>query len=188
MRKEGLESKSIKEKREVVEKLRKDVDEWQAVILSDFSGMSIKEMEDVRGALNESGGSFHVMGNTIIKRALKDTGFSELADKISGPNAVAYTTANPVDLIQTLVRKTKIYENLKIKSGAFEKRLLSRDEIRAVATLPPREVLTAQLLSMLNAPLSNFMNVFNAILLKFIYVLKACEEKKDRTLGGNGNA
>jgi len=188
MRRENLESKSIKEKREIVEKLKEDVSKWQVVLLSDFSGMSIKEMEDVRGALKESGGSFHVMGNTIIKRALKDTGFSGLADKISGPNAVAYTAANPVDLIQTLVRKTKIYENLKIKSGAFEKRLLSRDEIGAIATLPPREDLTAQLLSMLNAPLSNFMNVFNGILLKFIYVLKACEEKKDRTLGGNGNA
>lgn len=187
MRRKNLESKSMGEKREIVERLKEDVNRWQIVVLSDFSGMSVKEMEDVREALKETGGGFRVVKNTIIKRVLKDTVFNGLVDKISGSNAIAYTEKDPVNLIQALVKKVKSCENLKIKSGAFEKKLLSLNDIEAIATLPPREVLTAQLLSMLNAPLSNFMNVFNGILLRFIYVLKACE-KKDRTLGGKGNA
>jgi large subunit ribosomal protein L10 len=179
---EKLERRNIERKKEMTKKLKEDISKWQVVVLSDFSGMNINEMEDVRGALKENDCSFHVMGNTIIKRALKDTKFEQLVDEISGPNVVAYTKNNPVSLIQTLVKKSRVHKNLKIKTGIVEKRLLSQDEIKRISTLPPREVLTAQLLAVFNAPLSNFISVSNGVLLKFIYVLKACQDKRQSHL------
>jgi len=153
----------------------------QSVVLSDFTGLDVAAISDLRRQCREAGIRYRVVKNTLAKRAVEDAGMNELTPLLEGPNAWAVHESDQVVAAKVLHDFAKDNESLKIRAGFMEGRLLSIDELQALAKLPSREVLLAQVVGTLAAPMSGFAGVLTALLRGFATVVDAYQ--KQRTEG-----
>jgi len=168
------------EKSELVERLHGELKETKAVFVTDYMGLTVEEISQLRGQIRAVGGKYQVVKNTLLKRASEGTGATGLSPYLEGPTAVAMAFADPVALAKALVDFAKKNEKLEIQGGVLGEQVLSLQDVRDLATMPSREVLLARLLGTLNAPASNFVGVCAAMVRQLLYALKAIEEKKNQ--------
>jgi large subunit ribosomal protein L10 len=102
-----------------------------------------------------------VAKNSLIRRAIKDTGYSSLEDKLGGPVGLIISSEDPVEIAKTVVGFKDLGEKFKLRGGVVDGAPVTADEIRALATLPPKEVIFAQLLGLLNAPATQLVRLLN---------------------------
>ncbi len=150
----------------------------KAIVLSDFTGLNVKDISELRRVCREKGIVFHVVKNTLAKRSLEDLGYGGVAPMLQGPTAVAISTSDEVVAAQILKKFADDYELPKIKGGFVSGRAISAEEVLRLASLPAREVLLAQMVGTVQAPLRGLVTVLNASLRDLMGVLKAIEEKK----------
>ncbi len=163
---------------ELAERLAEQLKEAKMVIASEYVGLTVAEMESIRNTLKEQGFTFNVIKNNIVKKAIVGTEWEVLTEHLRGPNAFAICFDDPAALAKALVDKAKEFKKLKVKFGCMDGRVFDAKDIIALSKLPPREVLLAQLLGTMKAPISGFVNVLAANIRQLLYVLKAIEEKK----------
>ncbi len=163
---------------ELAERLRERLQEAKLMVVAEYSGLTVDQMESIRNAVKEKGYTFNVIKNNIVKKAVKDTEWEVLTDRLTGPNVFALCFDDPAGLAKILVDKAKEFDKLKIKFGCLGGKIIEKDDIVALSKLPPREVLLAQVLGTMKAPISGFVNVLAANIRQLLYVLKAIEEKK----------
>lgn len=175
------------EKTELIERLKAELGETQAVFVTDYKGLSVAEISQLRGGLKVVGGKYQVVKNTLLKRAVEGTPATGLEPLLQGPTAIAMALKDPVALAKVLVDFAKKNEKLVIQGGVLGVQILSFQDIRDLATMPGRGVLLARLLGCMNAPVANFVGVCAAIMRQLLYVLKAIEEKKNQGLGEGEN-
>lgn len=134
----------------------------------------------MRRQIRKAGSELRVAKNTLLRRASSDTDFAGLADSFTGPTAVVFVRDNPVPVVKVLNKfiKDNPAVPLKIKAGVLNKAVLSAGEIDMLAELPSREVLIAQLLGVLTAPMRNLVSVLAEVQRKFLRVLNAVAETK----------
>ena len=130
-------------------------------IVSESRGMTAGEATEVRRKLRAVRGELRVAKNTLIRRAIKDTAYSELDRQLGGPVGLILSFADPIELAKTVTGMRELGEKLKIRGGVLEGKPLSAEEIEALASLPPREIILAQLLGLLMAPATRLVRLLN---------------------------
>lgn len=167
-------------KKELVKELNSALNEAAAVFVTDPIGLNVESVTKLRSNIRNTGGSYRVVKNTLLRRAVEGTPYESITDLFKGATAIAVANEDPVELSKVLVDYAKENEKLEVQGGALGDNVLSIDDIQALAELPGRDVLLGKMLGSLNAPATNFVGVFAAMLRQLVYVLKAIEDKKNQ--------
>lgn len=137
-------------------------------------------MNDLRKRLRAEAVEYRVVKNTLLARASEGTGVSAIRDKFKGPVAVAMSYSDPVAPAKILTGFAKENDRLEIKFGVLDGKILTAEGIKALSSLPSREVLLSQMLSLMNAVPTGFVRVLAAVPQKFMGVLNALREKREQ--------
>ncbi|MCL6454752.1 MAG: 50S ribosomal protein L10 [Alicyclobacillus sp.] len=147
---------AIEEKQQLVEEIAERLSSAKATIVTDYRGLTVAEVTELRKQLREAGVEYHVYKNTMTRRAAEKAAVQGLDDLLTGPNAIAFGLEDPVTPAKVLFNFAKAHKALELKGGIVEGRVVSAAEVASLATLPSREGLLSMLLSVLQAPMRNF--------------------------------
>ena len=165
-------------KKEIVKTLNEKLKKSQAVFVISYHRFTATESNEIRKIMKLNNGEFRVVKNTLFKIASKGTPFEKAVDFVEGPTALVFAYDDPVQVAKLLKKYLDEHNSLQLKGFVIEGKPFESEKIAALSAIPPKEVLLAQMLGTLQAPISNFVGVLAGILRKFLYVLKAIEEKK----------
>ena len=143
---------SKQKKNEVVEQYKDWLINSQSVILVEYTGATMKDMENIRAQIRESGGEFHVVKNTLVKLALEATGYPIPEGLLVDSSAASFAFSDPAGTAKALSEASKGLEAIKVKAGYIGTELLDAAHVKALADLPPLPVVRGQLLGVLQAP------------------------------------
>jgi large subunit ribosomal protein L10 len=149
------------EKAALVTELMESLNRATLVIVSEFKGIRASESDELRKRFRAANGEFKVAKNTLVRRAIKATKFEALEPSLGGPVGLLLCYTDPVKLAKTVASMRELGERFKIRGGVLEGKPLTTAEISALAALPPREVLLAQLLGLLRAPATRLLRLLN---------------------------
>ena len=135
-----------KEKEQVVSELQKQVEQVKAVVLTNYRGLKVGQMDQLRRRLREEKITYSVVKNTMMKLASKGSALEKLHDYFEGPTAIAMSTGDPIPLARILSEFQKAQPLLEIKAGWIEGRVSSPEEVKALASMPSREVMLGKIL------------------------------------------
>jgi len=150
----------------------------KGAVLSDYRGLDVQQMAELRSRLREAAVELQVIKNTLARRAAEDTHFVQLAEYFVGPTSIAFTTSDVVAMAKALTEYARTEPKLAIRAGLVEGKVLSPQEITALAELPPREVLVARLLATMQGPIAGFVGVLHGVLRQLLYTLLAIRDAK----------
>ncbi len=145
---------SKERKKEIVTTYQDWLGKSQAVFLAEYIGLSVKDMDALRDKVREVGGEFHVIKNSLGKIAFEESGYEVPEDLFLGSTAAGFAFEDAPAMAKALADFSKSVDFLKFKGGYLEKNMVSVEEIKALAALPPLPVVQAQLLSTIMAPAS----------------------------------
>jgi large subunit ribosomal protein L10 len=149
----------------------------QAVILVEYTGAAMKDMDAIRAKIRESGGEFHVVKNTLVGRVFKDQGLDVPEEYLLRSTAISFAFADPAATAKALSDATKAMNFVTVKGGFMAGQMLSRAQVKALAELPPLPVVRAQLLGVLQAPASKLVRTIVEPARSLAAVFKAYAEK-----------
>jgi len=172
--------KAILAKEAKVSEIREKVSAACAIVLTEYRGLKVKEMEQLRENCRKKGIEYLVLKNSLAKRAIKDSSFEPLSDYFVGPTGIAFGMDDPVAVAKTLTEFSKEHKYFKVKAGSIEGEVLKQDGLVQVSNLPPKEVLLAQLLRGLSSPMTGLVNVLVGPLRGLVNALKAISEQKEK--------
>jgi large subunit ribosomal protein L10 len=169
------EKQVLKERKEqVVAELVERLRSTDTLIVADYRGLSMKEIDGVRGELLQHGARFSVVKNTLTRRAAEEAGVEALKDFLEGPTAIAFVgDGDMVAVAKTLsdtARRTKV---LAVRGGILQGQTITADQVRDLATLPPLDVLQGQVLGAIVGPMTAVVGLFTAPLRDLVNVLDA---------------
>jgi large subunit ribosomal protein L10 len=168
----------VAQKRAVVDVLTERIRGCETMIVTDYRGLSVGQVADVRAQLRDAGATFHVAKNTLARIAAREADKASLVDLLQGPTAIAFVADDPAAAAKKLsdiARQTRI---LTVRGGFMDGRMLSAAEIGQLADVPPRDVLRAQVLGAVMAPMQSAYNVLAAPLREFLVVLDQYIQKR----------
>ncbi|MDI3533710.1 MAG: large subunit ribosomal protein [Thermosediminibacterales bacterium] len=170
-------NRAVKER--VVEEIRDKFERANSALLTDYRGLNVAEVTELRKQLREAGIEYKVVKNTLTRLAIKDFDYSdELKEFLQGPTAIAFSYEDPVAAAKILSKFAKDHKNLEIKVGLVEGKVVDINGIKNLADLPSREVLIAKVLAGMQAPISGLVNVLNGPMRGLVYALQAIKDKK----------
>lgn len=158
--------KIIKQKEEEVEKLAEKMKSSSIVLLTDYRGINVADVTELRKTLRKSNAEYVVIKNNITKRALNKIGISELDDVLVGPTAVIMAEEEYLPALKAIYNYSKANDFYKMKAGVLEGKVTSIDELKVLATLPSREELIAKLAGCLLANVSKLAATLDAVKVK----------------------
>ena len=164
-----------------VENLKEEIKDVNAMFITDFKGLTVEELNSVRRKLESVNAKYRVVKNTLFKIAVKETEYEQLSDFMVGTNGAVFVYGDVVETCKVLNDAIKEFDAFQFKTGVVEGKIISEDNLKVLATLPPREVLLAQFLSVMLGPIRGLVTVLSGVPRNLLYALKAIEEKK----GGN---
>ena len=150
-------------KKDQVEKLSGELKNVSSVIVSTYSKMTVAQDYELRKAVRGTGAKYQVVKNTLAERASQGTKVEEVLKNLSGVNSISYTTGDPVALAKALSKYAKDNPEFTFKAGLVEGRVISINEIQALATMPSKEEIYSKLLFLINAPAQRLATVMNAV-------------------------
>ncbi|GAV24023.1 50S ribosomal protein L10 [Carboxydothermus pertinax] len=168
----------IEQKAKVVAEIEEMINSSQVAILVDYRGLTVAEMTELRRKLREKGAEIKVVKNTLTKRAITNLGISGLDAFLEGPTALTVAKEDPAAAAKVLFDFAKAHSKLEIKAGILDKAVLEKDQLKALADLPSRDVLLAKVLGGMQAPLYGFAGALAGVLRKFVYALEAIRKQK----------
>jgi large subunit ribosomal protein L10 len=174
LQKEG-DSMLRKDKERIVTELAERLKSSETLLVADYRGLTMPEIDELRTKLLESGARFSVVKNTLTRRAAEEAGLQELLELIDGPTAIAFISpdGDPAAAAKILNDTARANDVLVIRGGVLEGEAVSDAEIKRLATLPPADVLRAQLAGAVAAPLTTVVALFTAPLRDLVNVLHA---------------
>jgi large subunit ribosomal protein L10 len=150
-------------KSEQVEKLSSDLKNVANLVLATYSKLTVTQDYELRKALRGAGAKYRVVKNTLAGRAGKGTRVEQVLQNLSGVTSIAYTTGDPVALAKALQKYAKDNPEFAFKAGVVEGRVVSVQEIEALATMPSKEEIYSKLLFLINAPAQRLVTAMNAV-------------------------
>jgi large subunit ribosomal protein L10 len=169
---------SKQQKEELVEQYKKWLTESDGLVLANYRNLSVKEISNLRKEIRESGGEFHVIKNTLAKRAFEESGREFTEGIFNGPTALGVSYENPTGLAKVLKKYSKEQGTIEIKSGYLADRLMTVEEVIAMADLPSMAEMRAKLLSTIAAPASQLVRTLAEPGRSLAAVLKARSEQE----------
>ncbi|MEJ2111487.1 MAG: 50S ribosomal protein L10 [Acidobacteriota bacterium] len=164
------------EKQQTIDTLNEQFRSIQSAFLIDFRGVKVVEATELRRKIREVDGSYFVVKNTLAMLAAKETELDQLKEHFQGPTAIAYHEKDIVGLAKVLNEISKSNPNFQFKAALVEGKVVPTSEIKALASMPSREVLLSKLAFLLKAPLQNLATVLKAPLRDLGLVLKQIEK------------
>ena len=163
------------EKQQVIEQLTTRLKASETLIVADYRGLTNKQLDQLRDELYKHGAKFSVAKNTLARRAAEAAGAEALLALLEGPTAIAFVEADgdAVAVAKALDAATKSTKILAIRGGVLQGKTIDEEAVRALATLPPAEVLRAEALGAMVAPLTGFLALVNAPLQNLIGLIDA---------------
>jgi large subunit ribosomal protein L10 len=165
------------EKEAEIQDMAGRLEKAKGMYLADFSGMTVESVSALRAKCRAAGVEYKVIKNTLLKRAANQVGVTQLDDFLEGPTAIAFSTESEVEPARVLVEFAKEGEKPVVKAGLIGDRLYDTAAIKQLASLPPRDVLLAQVLGTITAPLSSFLGAVNALVASPAQLAAALEDK-----------
>jgi large subunit ribosomal protein L10 len=152
------------EKTQAVEEITGRFQESSAALLTEYRGLTVGEIAELRGALREADAEYKVLKNTLTRIAVREVGLEDLVGLLEGPTAIAFCRGDAVAAAKALDEAAKKYPVLVIKGGVMGGKIIDADQTKALASLEPREVQLTKIAMMMNTPLQQTVNVFAAAL------------------------
>ncbi len=168
------------EKAASVAELREKLIGAQGAVLTDYRGLSVAEMTELRTLLRKSAVEYRVVKNTLAKIAIQGTDLAGLAQFLEGPTAIAVSRTDPVAPAKVLAGWAKSRGTFPIKGGAVEGQVVGPEAVRAMGDLPPREVLLARMAGVFQAPLQGLVQVLGAHIRQLAQVLEQVRQQKEK--------
>lgn len=167
------------EKQLIIDEVKNDFATAQASFLIGVKGLTVEAVQGLRKGLFAHGGKLKVTKNTLLKLATQDiAGLEELAPYFKEQIAIVFADKDTPVIAKMLNDATKQNELLKIVIGSLNNKVINKSQIVALANLPSREILLAQVCGTLNAPITGFASVLNQLILRLLWLLKKIEEQK----------
>jgi large subunit ribosomal protein L10 len=155
-------SLNLQEKQAVVAEVSAQVAQAQTIVLAEYRGIAVAEITQLRANARKAGVYFHVVKNTLVRRAVQGTPFEALAEKMVGP-LVYSMSADAVAAAKVVHEFARTNDKLVVKGGAYNGKMLDTAGVNALATVPSKEVLLAQLCGLLQSPVSGLARVLVAV-------------------------
>jgi large subunit ribosomal protein L10 len=166
------------EKVAVVDEVQQRLSSSSAAILTEYRGLPVKDLEVLRRALRTAGGEYKIYKNTLVRRAIQAGGFEAIEPLLVGPTAIAFVDGDVVAVAKVLRDFARTNPAFVVKGGLVGRDLLDASRAAALADLPSREELLAQIAGAFAAPLQRFAGLLQAVPQKFAYALKALIESQ----------
>jgi large subunit ribosomal protein L10 len=164
----------------IVSTLRDLAQSSKGAILTDYRGLTVAEVSKLRRKLRESNAEYHIVKNTLFKRALGGELSPELEQLLKGPTAIVFAKGDvvaPAKAILDFIRETRKPE-VTVKGGYFDGKVVSLQQVQAISKLPPREEIMGQLVGCLNGPASGLVGTFNSIISELVRTIQAIADQQ----------
>lgn len=171
-------SKVLETKKLIVEKITEEIQNACIGIVVDYKGVTVESDTKLRKDLRENGVKYAVVKNTMLKRAAEIAGLDFLGPILEGSTALATSDEDYVTVSKIICEFSKKNEFYTIKAGFIDGKVASADEIKQIAKLPSKEILIAQTLAGIQAPISGFASVLSGTMRGLVVALNAIAEKK----------
>ena len=165
------------EKVAVVNEVREKFSAAGAAVLTEYRGLNVAAISQLRRQLREAGGEYKIYKNTLVRFAARDLGL-EIEELLTGPTAIAFVDGDAAAVAKALRDYARTNPALVVKGGILGTKSLSADEVRALAELPSRDVLLSQIAGALAAPMQQFAGLLQALPRNFAYGLKALLDER----------
>ena len=162
----------------IIEQIREVSQKAAFVAVTDFKGMTVEELTNLRVSLRQAGGEYHVVKNTLARIALTGGTHDTLKDKFHESCGIALGFEDPVAVAKALNDFAGKSQLFKLRCASLEGKAMTAEQVTALAKLPGREQLLAQMLGTMNAVPTNFVSLFANVLRGLLYALKGIEEQK----------
>jgi large subunit ribosomal protein L10 len=169
----------IEDKQQIVEDLRDRFSKSVIIVVTDYKGLNVGAMNDLRRRLRAEEIEYRVVKNSLLTRAATDNDGGLIKDFFKGPSAVALSYDDPIAPAKVLAQFAKENEKLEIKVGVMNGKVLDATAIIALAKLPPKEVLLGQFVAALNAVPTSFVRTIAEVPRSFVSVLAAIKDQKE---------
>ncbi|UCD58300.1 MAG: 50S ribosomal protein L10 [Candidatus Hydrogenedentota bacterium] len=166
------------EKEKLVEELSEKLTQSQVSVLTDYTGINVQAMTDLREQLRKASIEYRVFKNTLARIAAKKSGLANILEFIDGPTGYAFSD-DPVSPAKVLVGFVKSNPSMRIKCAVLNGKLIEAAQVQEIANLPPREILLGQLLGHMKAPISGLANVLSGPIRNLIFALEDLRKKKE---------
>ena len=154
-----------------------------SVYVTDYAGLTVGDMTELRKQLRAAGVKYRVVKNTLLRRAASDAGLDDLADHFRGPTAVAFGPADPVSAAKIFSEFASRLEKPKVRRFVVDKHPFAPVDLRALASLPSREVLLGQVVGAVEGPIAGLIGTLDAIVRELVSTVDAVAEKKGAAAG-----
>ena len=169
---------TIERKREILSEYAEWLEKSRALILAEYKGLPMADMDILRSRARESGGEFHVIKNTLGKLAFREAGMEIPEGFFEGSTAIGFAFEDAPALAKALSEFARTSDFLKIKGGFLDKKAMSPEDVKALADLPPLPVMRARLLGMIQAPASQLARTLAEPARQIAAVFKAYAERE----------
>jgi large subunit ribosomal protein L10 len=169
----------IKEKKRIAEDLRERFAKSTIVILTDYKGLDVASMNALRRKLRDAESEYQVVKNSLLVRASEGNDVTLIKEQFKGPSAVALSYSDPVGTAKALTDFVKDNKDFEVKVGVLNGKVLDFNAIKALSSLPSREVLLAQVLSAMNAVPTSLVTALSDVPRRLVNVLQAIKDKKE---------
>ena len=167
------------EKENVINDLKDTIDRSNATLYTDYRGLTVADVTALRKKLRDVDAEFHIVKNTLFKRAAEGKlPLEQLEAHLIGPTAIGFAKGDAVAATKVLLDFIKDHKAMSLKAGVIDGKIFNPEEVTAISKLPSKELLIAQLLGQLNAPITGLVGTLNGIISNFVFTLQAVADKK----------
>ncbi len=170
---------NLEVKKQIVQEISQKMANSKSVILADYRGLKVGEETQLRRELRQAGVEYRVIKNTLATLAVRELGLTELEPHLKGPTAIAFGFDDPVSPAKLLTNFAKTNKKIKIKVGVVEGKIINLDEVKALAELPPREILLTQVAGALQSPIYSWVSLLQAPIRNLANVLDQIRQQKE---------
>ena len=167
------------EKKYLVVEAQKYLQGTKYIVLTDYTGLDVGQMNELRRRLASVQAGLHVVKNTVLQLAIKESGLPDLNGDLEGPTAIVTGPGDIGAAAKILKNFAAEFEKPKFKQGIFDGKLVSAVDLQTLADLPPREILLAQLLGLIQTPATQLVRVLNESASMLVRVVQAGSEKQE---------
>ncbi|HZW38894.1 MAG: 50S ribosomal protein L10 [Syntrophothermus sp.] len=167
------------EKEEIVSQIREMIEKSSAVYLTDYAGITVEDISNIRNEFRKEGVRYKVLKNTLFKRAMDGTGkYDKLADHLEGMTGFAFASENPVAPAKIIKKYFDTTQKLSLKACYIENQYYDGKQLNVLATLPSKNEIIAGILGSLSSPASGIVGVLNAVARDLVSVIDEISKKK----------
>jgi large subunit ribosomal protein L10 len=183
-KKGGVFMAVTEQKKAIVANLKEILTSSKGAVITSYKGLTVAQDTALRVELRKAGVTYHVIKNTMTRIAAKEAGLDDMIPFLEGTTAMAYSADDavaPAKVISEFIKKNNLAEEEKlvVKGGIVEGKVVSADEVKAIASLPSREILIGKLLGSMQAPVSNTVGIMGNMVRSIVNVLDAIRKQKE---------